>query len=417
MATGARRILIVSPFPPRLDGWHGGSRAVAQLIAGLGIRNTVGLLVMRGHDEPGVDESLRAACDVVVEVEIPQVGQGLVARVANKLRLLAAVARGVPSWAVERSAPQFGARLRELVEEWRPEVVQFEYRIMGQYLPTLRTQSVPCVLVDPDPDGPETRSFLAFAERRAWTSLGRAIAGQVDSFVVFTERDRRAVSELGPRGPVLCIPLAYDVRSLPVDPAGTHDHRVLWIGSFIHPPNVDAACRLARDIFPQVKARVPDASLELVGSYATKEVFALAGEGVTVLADVPDVRPYLDAAAVLAASVRMGGGMRVKILEGLAAGKAIVATPLALEGLDLRDGEQVLVAESDADFVEAVVDLLTHEERRTGLARAARAWAERHLNMDVQVRAYEDLYASLRGNGARDRTGQLRGSDEIHQAS
>ena len=158
---------------------------------------------------------------------------------------------------------------------------------------------------------------------------------------------------------------------------------------------MDAAFRLAKDIFPAVKARVPDVSLELIGSYATPEVRALGGDGITVRGDVPDVRPHLDAAAVLVASIRSGGGMRVKILEGLAAGKAIVATPLALEGLALQDGVQVRVAEDNSEFVDAVVDLLTNVERRVTIAKAARQWAERHLGMDAQVRAYEDLYACL----------------------
>jgi glycosyltransferase involved in cell wall biosynthesis len=203
------------------------------------------------------------------------------------------------------------------------------------------------------------------------------------------------VARLGARTPIVCIHLAYDVPDSPLEPAGTDSHRILWVGSFIHPPNVDAALRLARDIFPAVKARVPDASLELVGSYVTPDVQALGGDGVVVQGDVPDVRPHLDAAAVLAAAVQTGGGMRVKILEGLAAGKAIVATPLALEGLALQDGKQVRIAESDADFVDAVVDLLTDVEGRVAIATAAREWAERYLGMDAQVRAYEDLYASL----------------------
>ena len=168
---------------------------------------------------------------------------------------------------------------------------------------------------------------------------------------------------------------------------------------------MDGVLRFAREIFPAVRARVPDASLEIVGSHATPQVLALAGEGITVESDVPDVRPYLDAAAVLAAAVWTGGGMRVKVLEGLAAGKAIVASPLAVEGLELQDGEQVLVADSDAEFVDAVVDLLVHVERRTEIARAARRWAERHLDMGVEVEAYEELHASL----LADRSGVVEG--------
>jgi len=390
------RVLVLSPFPPRLDGRHGGSRAVAQLVAGLAVRHTIGLLALRDHVEPGVDDELRAACDLVVEVQIPPVGSSLRARIANRLRMLAALARGVPSWAVERRASAFEARLEETLEKWRPDIVQLEYRIMGQYLPAVRARSLPCVLVDPDPDGPETvpSSFLAPAERRAWASLGRTVSEQVDSLVVFTERDRRAVTTLSPGTRVVCIPLAYDLCDRPFDPAG-HGHHVLYVGSFVHPPNVDAAFRLARDIFPAVKARLPDATLELVGSNATAEVHALAGDGISVRADVPDVRPHLDAAAVLAVPVRSGGGMRVKVLEGLAAGKAIVATSLALEGLDVQNGEGVRIADTDDQFVEALVELLTFVEVRTALARAGRQWAERHLDMDAQVRAYEALYASL----------------------
>jgi glycosyltransferase involved in cell wall biosynthesis len=119
---------------------------------------------------------------------------------------------------------------------------------------------------------------------------------------------------------------------------------------------------------------------------------------VTVSTEVPDVRPYLDAAAVVAAPVRLGGGMRVKVLEAVASGKAIVATPLALEGLELRDGEHVLVAETGTEFADALVELLMNVDRRTAIAEAARRWAEKNLDQESRARAYEALYTSLVGD-------------------
>ena len=392
-----RRILIGSPFPPRLDGRHGGSRAIAQLVAALAARHTVALLALRDQSEPGVDDVLRRACEVVEEVGIPPVGRSFGARAGNKLRLLAGLARGVPTWAAERTSPEFAGTLRRLVADWAPDIIQFEYRIMGQFLPVPGAGSPPGVLVDPDPDGPDTRSsgLAGWAEGRAWASLGRRVMEHADALVVFTDRDRMAFSPVDGRVPVVRIPLAYDLTARPVDATAVKPHRIVWVGSFVHPPNVEAVFRLARDIFPAVKARVPDASLDLVGSHATPEILALADEAVAVQGDVPDVRPHLEAAAVLAVPVRLGGGMRVKVLEGLSAGMAIVATPLALEGLDLRDREHVWVAETDQEFEEALVELLTDPVARTALGTAARHWAERHLDMDAQVRAYEGLYTAL----------------------
>jgi glycosyltransferase involved in cell wall biosynthesis len=391
------RVLVAAPFPPRLDGRHGGSRAVAQLLTRLAGRHSVALLVLRAHDEPGVDDIQRSRCDLVEEVEIRRIGSSFGARLTNRIRLRVALLGGMPTWAAERRASGFGARLEELVKAWCPDVIQFEYRIMGQFLPAVAAYTTPCLLTDHDPASAEgSRSPLrAIAEERAWKSLGRTISRQVDLLVAFTDRDRETLSKLGGTAPVAQIPLGYDLPASPLDPTGTDPYGVVFVGSFIHSPNIDAAGWLARDIFPSVKARIPCASLVIVGSHPPTGMRALDGRGVTVRSDVPDVRPYLDAAAVVAAPIRMGGGMRVKVLEALAYGKAIVATPLALEGLDVENGENVVVAETDTTFSDRLVELLNDRERRTVIAKAARLWAEQNLDLDSSVRAYEALYSSL----------------------
>jgi glycosyltransferase involved in cell wall biosynthesis len=361
--------------------------------------------VLRAQDEPGVDDVLRRLCDRVDEVEIPPVGPTLGARLINRIRLRTALLRGTPTWAAERTAAGFQARLEELIEVWHPDVVQLEFRIMGKFLSAIRACPAPCLLVDHDPDGAEARrpGVLDLLEARAWNSLGRAVLTQVDSVVVFTERDRERLSRLKGSTPLARIPLGYELPESPLDPAGTDPYGIVLVGSFIHPPNIDAALWLARDIFPSVKARIPAASLQLVGSHPPSGMIALDGDGVIVSCDVPDVRPYLEAAAIVAAPIRMGGGMRVKVLEALASGKAIVATPLALEGLELRQGEHVFVAETGAEFADALVALLMDKDRRTAMAQAARRWAEKNLDLGSRVQAYEALYASLVEGGTLSR--------------
>jgi polysaccharide biosynthesis protein PslH len=95
--------------------------------------------------------------------------------------------------------------------------------------------------------------------------------------------------------------------------------------------------------------------------------------------------------------LRLGGGMRVKVLEAMAMGKCIVASPLAVQGLNVRPGEHLLVAESDEEFAAAVRRVLGDPPYRHLLARNARAWAEEHLGWGTSVGAYEAIYRDLRG--------------------
>ena len=110
---------------------------------------------------------------------------------------------------------------------------------------------------------------------------------------------------------------------------------------------------------------------------------------------MPDVTPYLDRASLVVAPLRRGGGMRVKVLEALAAGKALVASPLAVEGLDVTDGEHCVLADGDQEYVDAMERLLLDPDRRAALAVSARRWALANLGWERSVAAFEDLYHRL----------------------
>jgi glycosyltransferase involved in cell wall biosynthesis len=109
----------------------------------------------------------------------------------------------------------------------------------------------------------------------------------------------------------------------------------------------------------------------------------------------------MNAAAVVAVPLRLGGGMRVKVLEALAHGKAVVASKRALEGLDVTDGVQVAMAETDDEFSAKIIELLESQSRRTTMARNAREWATANLGDERWVAEYEALYDTLRPAGAR----------------
>jgi glycosyltransferase involved in cell wall biosynthesis len=267
------------------------------------------------------------------------------------------------------------------------------------------------VLVEHDPGAAAATDLAAWerglrragrrADAAAWRRYERRVLSAADAVVAFTEEDRAALSGLAPDVRVERIAPGIRLPPRPSDPVGTPPPRVLFLGSFIHPPNVDAAIRLARDIMPSVRAQVPEAKLEIVGDAPPAEVRALAGDGVLVTGHVADVRPHVDGAAVVAAPLRLGGGMRVKVLEALAAGKAIVATPRALAGLKLVPGTHALVADTDTDLSTALAELLEDPERRRRVGSAAREWAEAHLGWEHATAAYTALYERLLAERAR----------------
>jgi glycosyltransferase involved in cell wall biosynthesis len=108
----------------------------------------------------------------------------------------------------------------------------------------------------------------------------------------------------------------------------------------------------------------------------------------------------MNAAAVVVVPLRVGGGMRVKVIEALAHGKAVVASPRAIEGLAVADGRELAVAESDDEFVSRIVELLGAPTLRATLARNARDWACANLGEDRWVAEYEALYDRLRPGSA-----------------
>jgi len=279
--------------------------------------------------------------------------------------------------------------------------VHVEPHEMAQYLHVLESPAKR-VLVDHDPGGEAAGEYSRAAsgvrrlwrqlEEVAWRRYAHRTARQIDAVVVFSERDRRSVASYAGSRPVVVIPFHVPLPEEPL--SGEIANRILFFGGYHHPPNADAAQRLAREILPCVRHRHPSAELELVGD-ATEQIHALAGESVRVTGHVPSVEPHVADAAVVAIPIRLGGGMRVKVQESLAAGKAVVASPRAVEGLDVTPGRELVLAETDEEFCESISALLSDDGRRRALGAAARRWAAATFDPDGAVEAYEDLYRRL----------------------
>jgi len=146
---------------------------------------------------------------------------------------------------------------------------------------------------------------------------------------------------------------------------------LVFVGTMNYAPNIDAVHHFCRDILPLIRARAPNATLSIVGLNPIESVRALHdGRSVFVHGNVPAVAPFVESAAVSIVPLRVGGGTRLKILESLALGTPVVSTTVGAEGLDLRHEEHLLLADSPADFAQAVLRCMEDQGLRTRLASA-----------------------------------------------
>jgi glycosyltransferase involved in cell wall biosynthesis len=396
------RILLLLPFAPRIDAPHGGGRSTAEIVAGLAARHRVAVLCLRRDGDPPSEKALRARCELLEEFDQAPVGATAAARMRRRIRLATALAGGRPMWVADSDVAGLRERVRTLAREWRPDVVQAEFHVMAQYLAAASPRRVGLVTehevgraaaVDRARSERGWERVLYRLDALAWRRYERRALRAADRVIVFTNEDASRLAGIVDESSIVVVPLGTTISPKPLAAAGT-EPAIVFVGNYMHPPNVEAALRLTKAVVPLVREQRPDAKLYLVGPNPTRAMLA-AGDGVEATGYVDDVAPFLDRAAVVCMPISSGGGVRVKLLEALAAGKAVVATARAVEGVRVRDRVDVVLAESDEELAARLLEVIEDQALRVELARNARALAERDLGWEHTVAAYERIYAEL----------------------
>ncbi|MEL7061728.1 MAG: glycosyltransferase family 4 protein, partial [Acidobacteriota bacterium] len=192
-----------------------------------------------------------------------------------------------------------------------------------------------------------------------------------------------------------------------VEPAA--ERELVFLGNFRHPPNIDAARRLIEGVLPRVRARRPNVRCTLVGAFPPDDLFDRAATPwVRVTGFVDDFRPFLWSAAAFVAPIDAGAGMRVKVLEALAAGAPVVATPLAMHGLGAVSHQHCLIGRSDEELAEHVLSVLRDGELEARLRRGGRQLASRH-GIEARAEHREAIWRrAMHAAGARSSVVNIR---------
>jgi glycosyltransferase involved in cell wall biosynthesis len=199
-----------------------------------------------------------------------------------------------------------------------------------------------------------------------------------DAVVCVSEAEAARVRAVAPGAPApAVVPNGVDLAAFAPAPEPDGPPTVLFTGTMNYPPNADGALWLASEVWPRVRGARPGARLLIVGRDPGRAVQRLDGrDGIEVAGGVPDMAPYFAAAHVVAVPIRSGGGTRLKVLEAAASGRAVVSTRLGAEGLELRAGTEIVLADEPGAFAEALLGLLADPARRGHMAAAGRAAVE-----------------------------------------
>jgi polysaccharide biosynthesis protein PslH len=351
--------------------------------------------------------AMQAYCREVVMVPNPYVRQGL----AKRLLQLQSLASTRSFERLQVTVPAMQRALDRVLRARRFDVVNLEFTFLGDC--NLRQappgERLPPLVVDShNIDYDLARQYARagnsltrrlYAEAN-WRKLRREELGtyrDADGVYLCSAADERHLLDHLPGVRTVVIPNAADVeyyRPRPTDPQP--DGRTLvYFGLLSYVPNVDAVIHFVEEIWPRIAEVHPEARCKIIGGQPPPSLLALAGPRVELTGFVSDLRPHLAAAAAVVVPLRVGGGTRLKIVEAMAMGKAIVSTTLGAEGIEAVPGRDLLVKDAPAAFADAVNRLLTEPGLATRIGQSARQLAVERYAWSGAARALESFYRGI----------------------
>ncbi len=407
----ARTILLLTPqfpYPPH----QGTTLRNYNLIAGLAQRHEVHLLSF-GDPAASRGTPLDDLCHSVQVIAPP--GRTMLQR------LRGLVSSRLPDMAQRLPSASFQSALGATLERLDPDVVEVEGIEMAQYLfqtASHRGAANRPLLVFDDHNAEfvlQQRAFetdirqpkrwlgaaYSFVQWQRLKGYERRACRVADRVVAVSEPDAAAIRRLDPGLQPYVVPngvdMAYYTANVPAlgGDVGPGPQDLVFTAKMDFRPNVDAVLWFAGAVLPQIRRESPDTRFWVVGKDPHPRLAPLADDpGIVVTGWVEDVRPYIAGAALYVIPLRIGGGTRLKVLEAMAMGKAIVSTSLGCEGFDLTSDRELSIADMPDQFAAAVLVLLRDPLRRDTMGQTARQYASSRYDWHMIVPRLEQVYGA-----------------------
>lgn len=211
----------------------------------------------------------------------------------------------------------------------------------------------------------------------------KTVFGTCDGITAVSQSDASEIADICPQARVQVVDNGVDLEYFKREPHAVDEDSLVFVGTMDWRPNQDAVTYFVKEIFPLIREKKPSAHAVFVGRKPPEFIRDYNNiEGINVTGSVDDVRPYVHGSAIFIVPLRIGGGTRLKILDAMAMQKPIVSTVVGAEGLEVTDGENILLADTAQGFADRVTGLLNDGELQSRLARNGRALVEARYGWD-----------------------------------
>lgn len=304
-------------------------------------------------------------------------------------------------------SPDMDIRLIRLLSAEQFDVVLLESLFATPYLPTIRRYSQARIVLRSHNLEHVIQERMAHSEKNLFKKPYRrflakqlktyelAVLDRVDGVAAITPADAEHFVQHGSRTPVTTIPFGVDLQEYtPSDPPGAPVF--FHLGSMDWLPNEEGIRWLLSDVWPKVLKAHPKAKLHLAGNKMPKDLLALDLPGLHVNGRVPDADQYMSKRHVMIVPLFSAGGMRVKIIEGMAMAKCVISTPIGAEGIACTDGRDILLARTATEMVERIGSIIADPEKARTIGANARELVRKHYANDRIVRDLLTFFRELR---------------------
>jgi len=344
---------------------------------------------------------LRSFCKAVYPFKIP----ADMSRTKLATMLFLNLFSSLPFVGQKYDAPLMRQKIREIMQTEHIDLVHVDMLPLTVYINEFK--SLPRILVNHNVESvrlyrwfqtepnPIKKAYLGLQWLKL-RSFERSAMEKFDGCVVVSEIDRQLLRQMGINNNLFVVPNGTNTEFFKSTGKKVIDNSVLWIGHMDVHTNKDAVLYFWREIYPILKKKYPEVKMTFVGTAPPKEIAdaARADGHVRVTGFVDDIRPFIEEAAVMVVPIRIGSGTRLKILDAMAMGKAIVSTSVGCEGINVSNGRNILIADHPYDFANKTIGLLKSPDLRTNLGENALELAKSYdwnLIREKQEAVYQDV--------------------------